>query len=398
MPLSNFFSNSPAVPLANKSVGYFPVLTGLRAIAAYLVYLHHFNPFQEFEIEYKTFGYFLYSICNELYIGVTIFFCLSGFLIAHRYLNKVEFNIRWAFNYLRNRFARIYPMYFLLTVITFLFYLQDAHSDYLGGSNFFKSKGEALLIFILNISFLRGFSDTIKFTGVAQGWSLTVEETFYFCAPFILLVLSYRKKWALVFLFIFPTLGVLFVLLFKQMPTLGVMDNYKFMWSYTFFGRCFEFLSGIFLAVLFRTSLDANRQRVFTWVGIIFICICIITLASLKGSLPNGMYTYKGILVNNLFLALAVIVFFYGLLTEDTWLKRILSSKILQLLGKSSYVFYLIHMGFIEVWAEKDLLLFPVGKFLLLNLIAIFLYKFVEEPTNKFLRKRLVLRRHKEAV
>ena len=397
MTHSDSLLRTPTASLISKPASYFPALTGLRAVAAYLVYLHHFNPFQTHSLESNTLGYFCFAICRELHIGVTIFFCLSGFLIGHRYLNKVELTGKWAFNYFRNRFARIYPAYFLLTVVTFLFCLHSPGSIYAGPYNVFTSTRETLLIFGLNASFLRGFSDTIKFTGVAQGWSLTVEETFYFCAPVILLLLSKSKRWLLLFLLIYPTLGIFSVLLFKHRPTLGTMDNYVFMWSYTFFGRCFEFLSGMLLAALLQTLAGKKLQSVFTWLGAILIGACIIMLASVSdysADLPGGVFVYKKIFINNLLLALAVIIFFYGLLMENTWLRALLSSSPLQLLGKSSYIFYLIHVGFIEVWAKNDLHLSSVSKFILLNLIAIALYKFFEEPINGFLRKRLIYKRY----
>ena len=358
-----------------------------------MVYLHHFNPFEAYKLENNSLGHFGYAVCNELYVGVTVFFCLSGFLIAHRYLNRVEFTKEWAFNYFRNRFARIYPMYFLLTLLTFLICLQNPGSNYIGPSNVFTTQSETILIFFLNISFLRGFSDTIKYTGIAQGWSLTVEETFYFCAPIILWLVAGNKKWLLFFLFILPALGTLFVLIFERIPMLGVMDNHMFMWSYTFFGRCSEFLAGIFLALVLRSAPVLTRYRMFTWVGTVLIGACVVLLGLVKGPNAYGNLTYEGVLINNLLLASVIVLFFYGLLTEKTMLQRLLSSEPLQLLGKSSYVFYLIHMSFISMWIDENLPNFPIGKFLLLNLLAIGIYKFAEEPINGILRKKLVYRR-----
>ena len=55
---------------------YFPALTGLRAIAAYMVFFHHFNFFSQF-------GESLLSrMVNEFYAGVSVFFVLSGFRAA----------------------------------------------------------------------------------------------------------------------------------------------------------------------------------------------------------------------------------------------------------------------------------------------------------------------------
>ena len=97
------------------SKAYLPALTGVRAVAAYLVFLHHFNPFQS-----AGTAQLLHRIVLELHIGVAIFFVLSGFLITLRYSNSTQWTWRWWGTYLRNRFARIYPMYFLLTCAFFL--------------------------------------------------------------------------------------------------------------------------------------------------------------------------------------------------------------------------------------------------------------------------------------
>ncbi len=89
----------------------FPALTGIRAIAAYLVFLHHFNPIDR--------GGILKRLVNEFYIGVSIFFVLSGFLITYRYLDSLSLvSLR---KYFLNRIARIYPIYFFITAFTFLF-------------------------------------------------------------------------------------------------------------------------------------------------------------------------------------------------------------------------------------------------------------------------------------
>lgn len=74
-------------------------------------------------------------------------------------------------------------------------------------------------------------------------------------------------------------------------------------------------------------------------------------------------------------------------------MRRLLSSQLLQILGKNSYVFYLIHMSFISIWIDKNLPNIPISKLLLLNLFAIGIYKFAEEPINGVLSKKMVYRR-----
>ena len=138
----------------------------VRAFAVFLVILSHW-----------PIG--LNSQFNLGSIGVTIFFVLSGFLIAIRYMDeKINF-----FKYLWTRFVRIYPIYFLVTLTTFIFKgLQDGFTNRLW------------YLLILNITFLRGFIENLKFSLVAQGWSLTVEVTFYIIAPIIFILLKTSVK------------------------------------------------------------------------------------------------------------------------------------------------------------------------------------------------------------
>jgi len=156
----------------------YPALTGIRAIAAYMVFLHHNDIFKE-----SIFGKLIHNFFTEFHVGVTIFFVLSGFLICNRYFNQVNFNFR---DYIVKRFARIYPMYFILTTATFVYFgLMNAHFDF-----------RDLKIYLLNITFLKGFFEVFKFSGIGQGWSLTVEESFYLLAPLFFLLIK-RSKFCL---------------------------------------------------------------------------------------------------------------------------------------------------------------------------------------------------------
>lgn len=91
----------------------YPALTGIRAIAAYMVFIHHYNFFS-----ISVFGLEIHNFFAEFHVGVTIFFVLSGFLITNRYYLDNNFNFK---NYLIKKFSRIYPMYFILTTLSFVF-------------------------------------------------------------------------------------------------------------------------------------------------------------------------------------------------------------------------------------------------------------------------------------
>ena len=363
-----------------ETSSYFPELTGVRAVAAFMVYLHHYNPFKELP-EFA----FVYNFVNEFHVGVTVFFVLSGFLIGYRYINTFSFTKAWFIKYVQNRVARIYPVYAALTILTFVggFYT----GLYSGTSGF--------VTFLLNITFLRGFFDSFKFTGIAQGWSLTVEECFYFSAPVIFyLYYKYKSFYLQPVLITIMGLGLVFV--FHRFNCYGFFGTYKFLFLYTFLGRSLEFFVGIKLALILQKRKEAatvNSSRSFiTLVALVGIISCLCALACVKGDYTFGVETPIGILINNVVLPIFIALLFYAVITENTVVAKILRTDIAVLLGKSSYVFYLIHLGVFHFLVGTLLQNFNAGifkycvTFVLLNIIAICIFKLFEEPLNKYLR------------
>jgi len=381
---------------------YIPALTGVRAMAAYLVFISHFAYVFDEKFPHSVQRFF-----NEFHIGVTIFFVLSGFLIAFRYFDSFKLTKDWFKQYLKNRVARIYPMYAILTIGAFIAFYFTNNQTVTAGHN-------PVAMFLMNIVFLRGFFDQLKFTGVAQGWSLTVEECFYFSAPFIFLVATRYKKF-----YIQPVavtcLGVALVLIFSHVNWYGFFGNFTFMMLYTFLGRCFEFFAGIQLALIVRRQKpDGNSKKKLTYVGffMIFVCVWIMSLLPIPKGQEAGLHNPLGIITNNYLLALSIALFFYGILSETTLLKKILATRFVELLGKSSYIFYLVHLGYMynflhfgfnwlndytftlyDKWGvdwnspfQYDSLNLLYA-FIVLNIISITLFKLIEEPLNHYIRK-----------
>ncbi|MBB5396553.1 acyltransferase [Mucilaginibacter sp. AK015] len=386
-------------PLQN----YIPALTGVRAMAAYLVFISHYAyAFDE------NFPRAVQRFLNEFHIGVTIFFVLSGFLIAFRYFDSFKLTGNWFRQYLKNRVARIYPMYFLLTLGAFVAYYFTHDQKVTNGF------ANPIGLFFMHITFLRGFFDQLKFTGIAQGWSLTVEECFYFSAPFIFYFAQKYRKF-----YVQPVAitlaGVTLVLIFRHVNWYGFFGNFTFMMLYTFLGRCFEFFAGIQLALIVRKkNLTGQSKSKYTYLGfgLIFVCVWIMSLLPIPKGEVAGLHHPLGIITNNYLLAAAIALFFYGLLTETTILKKILSNKFVELLGKSSYIFYLIHLGWMydilhnafNKWNDDIFELYDKwGKdwnspfqydnlnvlyaFIILNGVSILLFKLIEEPLNHYIRR-----------
>lgn len=382
---------------------YIPALTGVRALAAYLVFISHYEYIFD-----SGFPHFIRRFFQEFHIGVTIFFVLSGFLIAFRYFDSFKLTSDWFRQYLKNRVARIYPMYFLLTAGAFVYYFFTREPSIVG--NFPNAIG----LFFMHITFVRGFFYDLNFTGIAQGWSLTVEECFYFSAPMVFFIAKkYNKFYAQIFAI--TGFGVLMVLIFRHVNWYGFFGNFTFMMLYTYFGRCFEFFVGIQLALFVRRKgLERINKIPYTYIGfmLIFVCVGIMSILSIPKGWSAGLHNPFGIISNNYLLPVAIAMFFYGLITESTRLKKILANPFVELLGKSSYIFYLIHLGYMYAmlyfsvnwlndWAfslydkwgvdwhspfEYDSLnLFYA--FIVLNAVSIFLFKFIEEPLNHYIRK-----------
>jgi peptidoglycan/LPS O-acetylase OafA/YrhL len=389
-----------------KSNSYIPALTGVRAIAAFLVFFHHFNQLD--------FPFPLRRTLNEFHMGVTMFFLLSGFLICMRYYDSCELSETWFRKYIKNRIARIYPMYLILTLATFgLYFMVGGENSVLNGF------GSPLILLLLNIFFLRGFFDDFKFTGVGQGWSLTVEESFYFLAPLFFMQMK-RNKRAIVYLPMLLLLtGCLLVLIFRNFSFFGFFGNFTFMFLYTFLGRCVEFFIGMGLALIVLKQNEEDRKYpIFTLLGIFGIAASIGIMAAVPlNGIEYGLYHPLGIFTNNLILPIGIAFFYFGLIKERSIVRKFLSSATMQLLGKSSYIFYLIHIGiianFAKIWTRSgvdafynwldfkgfdwlsehlnDSVLFIGTVFILLNLVSIILYKTIEEPVNLYIRKSKLL-------
>ena len=385
-----------------KANSYIPALTGVRAIAAYFVFFHHYNQLD--------FSYPIQRTLNEFHMGVTMFFVLSGFLICMRYYGNSEITGSWFRKYIKNRIARIYPMYFFLTLLTFLLYFVVG-----GEPSVMGTVQSPILVLFLNIFFIRGFFDDLKFTGVGQGWSLTVEECFYLLAPVFFIGIKKNKNNLFYYPLLLLAFGITIVLVFSNFSVIGFFKNFRFLFLYTFFGRCIEFFIGMKLALI---VLEKNEKiqtlPVFTTIGLFGVAIAISVLVFLPlNGREFGLYHPFGIFTNNIILPIAIAILYYGLMIEKSGLQKFLSSPTMQLLGKSSYIFYLIHIGVIanflknisrntiyllfnwfdnhglEWVPEKlnDSILYIALVFVLLNLASIVLYKLMEEPLNLAIRK-----------
>jgi peptidoglycan/LPS O-acetylase OafA/YrhL len=375
-------------PEATK-VSYYPALTGIRAIAAYMVMLFHFSQ-EMVKHEHSLLGKAFIKFMLQWHIGIAIFFVLSGFLITARYAERIQPTMAWAKRYLQNRFARIYPVYFLLTAVAFAVMLwRPQHVWYEWPGTY--TALDKMWVILLNITLLRGYFENILTTGLPTAWSLTVEESFYVTAPFVLLAVKSRLNKLVWYPLLMLGVGALLVAFCSHyVPSYGLMARPRFMLNYTFFGRCTEFACGIALALWFaKRPSRALPGSVFTWASLFGLVGYMAAIGVLQRLYPTtGPENWPPLHIGANMLVLPVIVcgLFWGLLNERTLFRKILESKLFDLLGKSSYVLYLVHLGVVDTLFQKYITTDPAMRVVAYTLLSIGLYKYFEHPLHKRLR------------
>ncbi len=205
MPEKSALIENPARPVKQ----HYPALDGLRGIAILLVVIYHNFGF----IEYASFGW----------LGVDLFFVLSGFLITEillRTLGKPGF----LSNFYARRALRIFPLYFLALII-FLFILP--RTGWFPDSDFYVENQEWLWTYLQNWLYIfKGDDQTLTLHHL---WSLAVEEQFYLVWPLLILVV--KKPGALVILMSILLLAVILLRLWIWKFEIADLSYYRL---YTF--------------------------------------------------------------------------------------------------------------------------------------------------------------------
>lgn len=299
---------------------YLPSLDGLRGIAIGLILLHH------------CFGK-LFAFC---WIGVDLFFVLSGFLITRILLNTREHK-----GYLRNfymrRVLRIFPLYYAVLIALFLIFplvfsaFRESHAVLLDKQAWYWTYCSNWL------NTLEGWLPG-KSMILTHFWSLAIEEQYYLFWPFIILFWPVKKL---------PWIAVPLILLSVALRFSGLFHNPGYYVATV--TRMDGLLLGSLLAWLTIYNLDFLRK----WAKTIGIAAGIILLAGLAYTrIPEYSNPF---MVGPGYTLLALFFFFavaWALQPGNNLLQRGLRSKPLLWLGKYSYGLYVLH--YIVFWGLKD--------------------------------------------
>lgn len=339
----------------------YPALTGIRALGAMAVFFDHFPPWPHWHIVINVMAFF---------------YVLSGFLIVRLYHEQAQLTGEWLSKYFINRFARIYPVYFLLLTVAVC--LQRDFSAPVLLSNY-------------TLTHALFYRSTLI---IQPSWSLTVEECFYGLAP-LFMILARRGGFAAALALAAALLGAALVI---SGLDIRFLHTPAFVLSTTFFGHFAEFFAGVYLA-LHVTRLEkagplavAGRWR--TLAGLAGVSA--LTLAMLVIYRRPPLDYAAIVLLNNFLIPAPIALLYCGLIREDTWLSRALSGRLAGVLGRSSYSFYLLHMLVIDYVSLPLLAALPHERpaVVLATLVAawalaIALFTWYEEPVNLAIRRRL---------
>lgn len=349
----------------------FDALTGMRAIAAIMVFVYHNRKYWRNDLPFEVMRFI-----SEWHIGVTIFFVLSGFLLAYRYEEKPLESGKSYLKYILLRIARIFPLYWILLTC---YFLDTAYSK--GVDTYF-----------LQYSLLYSLFEKYSVSGIVQAWSLTVEFFFYLLSPLLFLLLKKSWKYCILFLvaFFFLGWGIGFGLHEFKLSSKGFLYPLQFMVGSTFFGRSLEFFFGILLAFWMKNEkgklLLTQIKKPTLWGGIAILVLIFAIRFFARNNFVHGVERLEGRLIHELFLPMAIVVFFWGLMSEKTWVSKVISTKFFILLGNASFVFYLIHLSYFNM-KLKSYIYLPDKNFILLWICSIVIYLFVEKPLYEVCRK-----------
>lgn len=192
------------------------------------------------------------------WIGVDLFFVISGFLIGGNIIDKIS-NKRFSIiEFYRNRALRILPVYYVMIVLCVFFKAEINSLDQKGllsiitASVFLQTAGPYFFPnqFSIDYSFVPGGS-----------WSLAVEEAFYFAAPLVLFLLFTvtSNLHNIIKSLFFLALAAIPIRLFMTREFSLDDPNWHFASFIQFHSRYDEILAGILSAVLIRTIPDLKK-------------------------------------------------------------------------------------------------------------------------------------------
>ena len=351
-----------------KKRRYITGLDGIRAIAVIMVLAYHLK----------------LALFKSGFLGVTVFFVLSGYLITGILISEVEeegtIDLK---NFWLRRIRRLVPavmsmavvIIFVSAVVNRVIFTKgcnDFLASVLGFNNWWQ---------IFNkVSYFEAAGVPSPFT---HCWSLAIETQFYLIYPLILLGIyklvksreEGRAKRGLLFA------GVTLMLALISVILMIVLFDPQQDASRVYYGtdtRAFSLLFGALLAILWDYRMVPRRlsASVNMVLGSVSFAVLLVMTIAINGS---SNFWYRGGQFVGTILTVLVI---YTVLGRKTWLSRFLSNPVLKWIGDRSYSIYLWHYPIILLISKgiKASWWITLIELVLSVVLAELSYRFIETP------------------
>lgn len=330
-------------------MNYRPEIDGLRSIAVLSVIIHHAG----------------FGILSGGFLGVDIFFVISGYLITSIIWKDVQAGQFSIARFYERRIRRLIPVLLLVLIATIPFawvwMVPWQFEEY-------AASMVATLLFVSNVYFWQNsdyFAPTAEHKPLLHTWSLSVEEQFYLIFPLILIMLARRGPAVTIWMIFALSVGSLI---------LAQLASSRFAQAsfYLTPTRAWELGIGALLAFI-RVSPSLRLANVLSVAGLGMVLGSLFLFT--KGTQHPSVWTVLPVLGTALIL-------YCG--TRETWVGRALSLRGPVFFGMISYSLYLWHQpvfAFARIrFPEADLLLVRLGLIALSVMLAVASYYLVENP------------------
>jgi peptidoglycan/LPS O-acetylase OafA/YrhL len=299
-----------------------PELDGIRAIAIWMVLIFHiFYGWVPVDHNFSPIPHFVMLAVAHGWLGVDLFFVLSGFLITGVLLDSKE-KPHYFLNFYARRFLRIMPLYFTVILAFFIFYKP------------FKSFLLLSTLFAANLAYM--FNIRVPH-GPAVMWSLAVEEHFYLIWPLLVYWLGRSRLTILAILIVILTPVVRGVAVAHGMP----IDDTVYVYSWF----RFDGLALGALAAVWIRSPYASSRNCYRLAGLLVGMAIALTIIGV----PFGILHTRSVVGAGLRNTQAQLPFVSFLLIalafQGSRLTAVLRSRPARLSGSLSYCLYLIHFA-----------------------------------------------------